>query len=123
MAPAVAAHTPAKRVRGRRCRTLPSTVRQYSAGAMRAVRAVEWRTRGVSSAGRAPALQAGGHRFDPGTLHLPMPDPVLRLSPQTLSQADRRVVAAWAADCAARVQGVFEAEAPGDRRPRDAIAR
>ena len=25
--------------------------------------------RGVSSAGRAPALQAGGHRFDPGTLH------------------------------------------------------
>jgi hypothetical protein len=28
------------------------------------------RVRGVSSAGRAPALQAGGHRFDPGTLHL-----------------------------------------------------
>jgi hypothetical protein len=27
------------------------------------------RFRGVSSAGRAPALQAGGHRFDPGTLH------------------------------------------------------
>jgi hypothetical protein len=27
------------------------------------------RLRGVSSAGRAPALQAGGHRFDPGTLH------------------------------------------------------
>ena len=26
-------------------------------------------TWGVSSAGRAPALQAGGHRFDPGTLH------------------------------------------------------
>ena len=26
-------------------------------------------TGGVSSAGRAPALQAGGHRFDPGTLH------------------------------------------------------
>ncbi len=24
---------------------------------------------GVSSAGRAPALQAGGHRFDPDTLH------------------------------------------------------
>ena len=24
---------------------------------------------GFSSAGRAPALQAGGHRFDPGTLH------------------------------------------------------
>ena len=27
------------------------------------------RIRGVSSAGRAPALQAGGHRFDPDTLH------------------------------------------------------
>ena len=27
------------------------------------------RSRGHSSAGRAPALQAGGHRFDPGWLH------------------------------------------------------
>ncbi len=44
-------------------------------------------------------------------------------SPQTLSEADRRVVAAWAADCAERVLGLFEAEAPGDSRPRDAIAR
>jgi immunity protein 5 of polymorphic toxin system len=44
-------------------------------------------------------------------------------SPQTLSQADRRIVAAWAADCAERVLGLFEAEAPGDSRPRDAIAR
>jgi len=44
-------------------------------------------------------------------------------SPQTLSQADRRVVAAWAADCAERVLEVFEAEAPGDTGPRDAIAR
>ena len=26
-------------------------------------------TRGCSSAGRAPALQAGGHRFDPVHLH------------------------------------------------------
>jgi hypothetical protein len=52
-----------------------------------------------------------------------MPDPVSRLSPQTLSEADRRVVAAWAADCAERVLGVFEAEAPGDSRPRAAIAR
>ena len=25
--------------------------------------------RGCSSIGRAPALQAGGHRFDPGQLH------------------------------------------------------
>lgn len=44
-------------------------------------------------------------------------------SPQTLSERDRRIVAAWAADCAQRVLCVFEAEAPGDRRPRDAIAR
>ena len=44
-------------------------------------------------------------------------------SPQTLSEADRRVVAAWAADCAERVLGLFEAKAPGDTRPRDAIAR
>jgi hypothetical protein len=29
----------------------------------------------------------------------------------------------WAADCAERVLGIFEAEAPGDHRPRDAIAR
>jgi Imm-5 like putative immunity protein len=44
-------------------------------------------------------------------------------SPQTLSEADRRIVAAWAADCAQRVLGLFEAEAPGDNRPRDAITR
>lgn len=44
-------------------------------------------------------------------------------SPQTLSEADRRLVALWAADCAERVLGVFEAEAPEDGRPRDAIAR
>jgi Imm-5 like putative immunity protein len=44
-------------------------------------------------------------------------------SPQTLSEGDRRIVAAWAADCAERVLWLFEAEAPEDRRPRDAIAR
>ena len=44
-------------------------------------------------------------------------------SPQALSEADRRVVAAWAADCAERVLALFEAEAPADDRPRDAIAR
>ncbi len=44
-------------------------------------------------------------------------------SPQTLSEADRRFVAAWAADCAERVLGLFEAEAPTDDRPRAAIAR
>jgi hypothetical protein len=45
------------------------------------------------------------------------------LSPQTLSEADRRLVAAWAADCAEHVLGLFESEAPTDDRPRDAIAR
>jgi hypothetical protein len=44
-------------------------------------------------------------------------------SPQTLSEADRRIVAAWAADCAERVLGLFETEAAADSRPRDAIAR
>jgi hypothetical protein len=44
-------------------------------------------------------------------------------SPQTLSEADRRVVAAWAADCAERLLALFEANAPGDSRPRDSIAR
>lgn len=44
-------------------------------------------------------------------------------SPQTLSEADRRIVAMWAADCAERVLRIFEAEAPGDSRPREAIAR
>jgi hypothetical protein len=44
-------------------------------------------------------------------------------SPQTLSQADRRIVAVWAADCAERVLELFEAESPGDARPRDAITR
>ncbi|WP_371413673.1 GrpB family protein [Plantibacter sp. PA-3-X8] len=45
------------------------------------------------------------------------------LSPQSLSEADRRLVASWAADCAERVLPLFEAEAPDDDRPRDAIAR
>lgn len=44
-------------------------------------------------------------------------------SPQTLSEADRRIVAGWAADCAERVLGCFESQAPADSRPRDAIAR
>jgi Imm-5 like putative immunity protein len=44
-------------------------------------------------------------------------------SQQTLTEAERRVVAAWAADCAERVLGLFEAEAPHDSRPRDSIAR
>lgn len=44
-------------------------------------------------------------------------------SSQSLSEQDRRIVAAWAADCAERALGLFEAEAPDDDRPRDAIGR
>ena len=33
------------------------------------------RKRGLSSAGRAPALQAGGQRFDPARLHQPLMKP------------------------------------------------
>jgi hypothetical protein len=39
----------------------------------------------------------------------------------TLSEDDRRVLAAWAADCAERTLSLFEAEAPNDPRPRAAI--
>ncbi len=39
----------------------------------------------------------------------------------TLGEADRRLLAAWAADCAERTLTLFEAQAPGDTRPRDAI--
>ena len=44
-------------------------------------------------------------------------------SPQTLSQKERRTVAAWAADCAERVLELSESNNPADSRPRDAIAR
>lgn len=43
-------------------------------------------------------------------------------SPQALSETDRRIVAAWAADCAERVLPLFEAESADDR-PRNAITR
>lgn len=39
----------------------------------------------------------------------------------TLSEVDRRVLAVWAADCAERTLPLFEAQAPRDTRPRDAI--
>lgn len=39
----------------------------------------------------------------------------------TLSEDDRRVLAVWAADCAERTLSRFEAKAPGDPRPREAI--
>lgn len=44
-------------------------------------------------------------------------------SPQALSLVQRRVVAAWAADCAEHVLPVFEVAVPGDDRPRRLIAR
>ncbi|MFT3694029.1 MAG: hypothetical protein QM831_12870 [Kofleriaceae bacterium] len=40
-----------------------------------------------------------------------------------MSLEDRRLVAAWAAACAERVLPLFEAEAPLDDRPRNAIER
>lgn len=42
---------------------------------------------------------------------------------QTLSAADRRLVAEWAADCAERVLWLFETANPSDDRPRAAIAQ
>lgn len=39
----------------------------------------------------------------------------------TLRDEDRCLVAHWAADCAERVLSLFEAKAPADTRPRDAI--
>ena len=44
-------------------------------------------------------------------------------SPQSLSEADRRLAAAWAADCAEHVLALFHAESPDDDRPRLLIAR
>lgn len=44
-------------------------------------------------------------------------------SPQTLSETERRIVAAWAADCAERVLGIFQSAVPGDARPRELIGR
>jgi hypothetical protein len=45
------------------------------------------------------------------------------VSAQALTETDRRRVAAWAAACAERVLPLFEAEAPADDRPRNAIDR
>jgi hypothetical protein len=39
----------------------------------------------------------------------------------TLSEADRRLLAVWAAVCAERILPLFEVHAPGDLRPREAI--
>lgn len=42
-------------------------------------------------------------------------------SAQTLSEEDRRTLAPWAADCAERVLGRYEADSRTDARPRRAI--
>ncbi len=42
---------------------------------------------------------------------------------QGMTEAERRTVAVWAADCAERVLPLFEREDPADDRARDAIAR
>jgi hypothetical protein len=39
----------------------------------------------------------------------------------TLGEEDRRLVGLWAADCAERAPPLFEAKAPSDTRPREAI--
>jgi len=44
-------------------------------------------------------------------------------SAQTLSEAERRLVALWAADCAERVLPIFQADVPDDDRVRDGIER
>jgi len=44
-------------------------------------------------------------------------------SAQTLSDDQRRIVAAWAADCAERVLHLFEREAPDEPAPREGLAR
>ncbi len=41
--------------------------------------------------------------------------------PIILTDNERRLIATWAADCAERVLPLFQAEAPADKRPRDAI--
>ena len=49
------------------------------------------------------------------------PEPGRQPGALTLSEDARRVLAVWAADCADRTLPLFEARAPGDSRPRDAI--
>ncbi|PWD52065.1 hypothetical protein C8046_16840 [Serinibacter arcticus] len=44
-------------------------------------------------------------------------------SPQTLSDADRRLLAGWAADCATRVLPLLDADASSLALVRDAVAR
>lgn len=70
----------------------------------------------------SPTDLLGLHHGRSGTTHPAAGEDGMR-SPQTLSEVDRRLVAAWAAACAERVLEVFEGEIPGDDRPRQLIAR
>jgi len=45
----------------------------------------------------------------------------MKPGPIPLSEEDRRLVGRWAASCAGRVLTLFEAKAPSDTRPREAI--
>ena len=45
----------------------------------------------------------------------------MKPAPITLNQEDLRHIGRWAADCAERVLPLFEAQAPADLRPREAI--
>ena len=79
--------------------------------------------RGCEPAG-APPRPGSGHRASRGHRRAPLRESRAMQRPpgaSTLSEDDRRVLAVWAADCAERVLRLFESQAPGDTRPRDAI--
>ena len=65
------------------------------------------RSAASDSAGTDRTIRRRAGSVDPGAL--------------TLGEDDRRVLAVWAADCAERTLPLFEAQAPSDLRPRDAI--
>ncbi len=65
---------------------------------------------------------AHGARVRPAAV--PAPGEVNMTTVQGMTEADRRIVAVWAADCAERALPLFEEEAPDDDdRARDAISR
>src|SRR5215472_17003403 len=79
---------------------------------------VAFRNRGCSSVGRAPALQAGGHRFDPVHLHhLAPPPPANRTGGARRSEKLLRYRPGTRAGCRLkgeeRVCHVTEADTPG----------
>lgn len=87
--------------------------RPPSGSKRRATREFSWLQTGAGLHGFDAAATIGGD--GPGTVPVALP-------PETLAETERRLVGVWAADCAERVLGLFEAAAPGDTRPREAIA-